>query len=548
MKSSLDVLFLRRPVLNYVSPPICDVLFSSSSGPVIILNPLGHLSGVTGHIAGGSGRWHLSWDNYPGALCYSVYRATDREHPDSSEYVVIAECINGGFDTGPGCYRISAITLDGETPLSEPLCSGPPEVITDDADNVLANSARLHGQVNPEGVPTSVYFEYGLNLSYGTNTPPQDIGAGATYSPFSEDILGLTASTTYHFRAVGVSDIATVYGDDKSFTTPAGGGGGGVGDDSMPLNNAVYEPGRDKIFAVRGGYVYRLNATTGVKEAAARFICPDFDDSYIAYDSVSDRLYAGNWMTFSKNDFPAHRVKNLVQIDPDTLVATPYSPTLLYDALPVSGDTFSEGPRNLLAIGGRIYGTYFDGETGGFTHTWSLDPGSVTVIAGDSADLTGCPLSSFAFDGDLALLWVPGNGKIYAFDVPALTADGSVNVNGTNSAAKGCCYRSGYLYCTLYNLGGRFSYQVEKINTTNGAIHSTINLTRPAANPVNIRYNPYNDRIYVPTWNDNAVVVINPNDDSVTVFTGFDSPYDVVFTPTKSWAVQHGVAGLKEIV
>lgn len=231
MKTSLDVLFLRRPVLNYVSPPICDVLFSSSSGPVIVLNALGHLTGVTGGIAGGSGRFRLSWNNYPGALCYSVYQAVDPAHPDTSEYVIVAECINDTFfEPGTsGCFRISAITPDGETPLSDPICSsntfGPPEVITDDATNVASASARLNGRVDPKGFPTSAYFEYGLTTGYGINTPPQDMGFDTNFSPFSEDIIGLSGSTTYHFRAVGVNANGTVFGEDKTFTTPGGGGG-----------------------------------------------------------------------------------------------------------------------------------------------------------------------------------------------------------------------------------------------------------------------------------------------------------------------------------
>lgn len=215
-----------------MSPPICDVLFSSSSGPVIVLNPLGHLTGVTGVIAGGSGRFSISWDSYPGALCYSVYKATDSAHPETSEYIIVAECIPGTIfePITAGCYRISAITTDGETPLSNPICSGntfgPPDVITDDAMEITSASARLNGQANPSGFPTSAYFQYGLSTGYGINTAPQDMGDSTIFSPFLEDIVGLSGNTTYHFRAVGVNANGTAYGEDKSFTTPGGGGGG----------------------------------------------------------------------------------------------------------------------------------------------------------------------------------------------------------------------------------------------------------------------------------------------------------------------------------
>jgi hypothetical protein len=144
----------------------------------------------------------------------------------------VAECIPGTIfePATAGCFRISAITTDGETPLSNPICSGntfgPPEVITDDATDVASASARLNGQVNPAGFPTSAYFQYGLTTGYGINTAPQDMGDSTIFSSFLEDIIGLSGSTIYHFRAVGVNANGSTFGEDKSFTTPGGGGGG----------------------------------------------------------------------------------------------------------------------------------------------------------------------------------------------------------------------------------------------------------------------------------------------------------------------------------
>lgn len=136
MNQAFEYLFLRRPRIDYISPPICEALFSSSGGPVIVLNPLTPQSFPTGLILGGVGNFTLSWDAYPGALCYSIYKA-DSTDPFGS-YTIVAECIpNPPVDLttfGPGDYRVSAITPDGETPLSLPIhVSGgggvcPPEV------------------------------------------------------------------------------------------------------------------------------------------------------------------------------------------------------------------------------------------------------------------------------------------------------------------------------------------------------------------------------------------------------------------------------------
>lgn len=54
------------------------------------------------------------------------------------------------------------------------------------------------------------------------------------------------------------------------------------------------------------------------------------------------------------------------------------------------------------------------------------------------------------------------------------------------------------------------------------------------------------DRIYVPTGRGNAVVIFNPNTNTVQeVKTGFDVPFHIVATDTKVWAVQRSAPGLK---
>src|SRR6185436_8701423 len=230
MNNAIEVLFLRRPRIDYISPPICEAIFSASGGPVIVLNPLSSQGFPTGLILGGSGSFFLSWDNYPGALCYSIYKA-DSSDPFGS-YTIVAECIpNPPFDTQPfgaGCYRISAITANGETPLSIPTCTSSinppvlPEVVTNAADNIQEASARLNGFVSPHGNTTSVHFEWGLTTAYGNVTGIQSTGVAET--AFLDSIASLSVNTTYHFRAVASNIAGTVTGVDRSFTTLASGG------------------------------------------------------------------------------------------------------------------------------------------------------------------------------------------------------------------------------------------------------------------------------------------------------------------------------------
>lgn len=125
---TIDVICARRQALIYVSPPFCEVDFSSSGEPVIVLNPFRRRRGPTGFVVIAGGRLRFRWDTVPGAICYSLYRR------EGGEYVLVAECFPCDEcepDTccfecetcAPGCYVITAITEDGETEPSNEACS-----------------------------------------------------------------------------------------------------------------------------------------------------------------------------------------------------------------------------------------------------------------------------------------------------------------------------------------------------------------------------------------------------------------------------------------
>jgi hypothetical protein len=99
-----------------------------------------------------------------------------------------------------------------------PPVTGPPVAITNPATLIASFSAKLNGSVNPHGLTTSVYFQYGTTSSYGLTTAPQS-HSGNTSQDVSAHISGLTASTTYHFRIVTTNSAGTRYGSDETFTT-----------------------------------------------------------------------------------------------------------------------------------------------------------------------------------------------------------------------------------------------------------------------------------------------------------------------------------------
>ena len=96
-----------------------------------------------------------------------------------------------------------------------------PAVKTLKATNVDSTTAKLNGTVIGYGLPTIVTFEYGTTTDYGsTVTAFQSPVSGDSITHVSADISGLTSITYYHFRVTAVNSRGTVYGDDRTFTTP----------------------------------------------------------------------------------------------------------------------------------------------------------------------------------------------------------------------------------------------------------------------------------------------------------------------------------------
>ena len=91
-------------------------------------------------------------------------------------------------------------------------------VMTLPATAIAAASATLNGTVNPNGWPTTAWFQWGTTTNYGNLTGATDLGSGWTTLPLSAPLTSLTPGTTYHFRAAATNIVGVVYGSDQSFT------------------------------------------------------------------------------------------------------------------------------------------------------------------------------------------------------------------------------------------------------------------------------------------------------------------------------------------
>ena len=172
-----------------------------------------------------------NWSSVSGA---TGYRLDVSPNSSFSTYVAGYQNLNVGNTTSRSVsglnasttyyYRVRAYNGNGTSGNSNVVSvttlspTGPPVVITNPATLIASFSATLNGSVDPHGLTTTVYFQYGTTTNYGSTTLSQ-IKTGNTYQSISANLGGLTASTTYHFRLVAMNTAGTRYGTDRTFTT-----------------------------------------------------------------------------------------------------------------------------------------------------------------------------------------------------------------------------------------------------------------------------------------------------------------------------------------
>jgi len=131
-------------------------------------------------------------------------------------------------ELSPGTYYWSVQTVDhgfrGSTFAPEasfliPAAPGTPSVITEVPTSVTCFDALFNGFSNPNGLPSSVWFDYGLTTNYGTSSQVSNIGNGTSEIAVHLHSADLIPSTTYHVRLVATNSSGTNFGLDRTFRT-----------------------------------------------------------------------------------------------------------------------------------------------------------------------------------------------------------------------------------------------------------------------------------------------------------------------------------------
>jgi plastocyanin len=192
--------------------------------PVVITNPAAFIASFSATLKGSlnpdglSTTFHFQYGTTTG---YGLTTAPQTQNGNTSQPV--SANINSLTAHTTYHFRIVASNTAGTTFGSDRTFTtlpptGFPIVTTNPGTNVTASSARLNGTLDPHGLSTTVYFQYGPITSYGSRTP-NHIKTGNDYQNVFASISGLTAGTTYHFRIVATNTVGTRYGTDRTFTT-----------------------------------------------------------------------------------------------------------------------------------------------------------------------------------------------------------------------------------------------------------------------------------------------------------------------------------------
>ena len=183
-----------------------------------------------------------------------------------------------GLQTGRTYHFRIVATSDAGTATGKDAVvttSSAPTVTTSDASPVGTSSATLRGSVNPNGLSTTFWFEYGTSTSYGSKTSSHNAGSGTSTRNESSSISGLKPATTYHFRLVAQNSSGKVAGLDRVLTTvgaPAAqtGAAQGVGPSTATLAGTLDTKGRATTWWFEYGTTTKYGTATSQKSGGSQ--------------------------------------------------------------------------------------------------------------------------------------------------------------------------------------------------------------------------------------------------------------------------------------
>ncbi len=118
-------------------------------------------------------------------------------------------------------FRLTATNADGTTVGSDGTFKtlAGPGVTTGAASGVSQSQATVACTIDPNGLQTNWYVQFGQTTGYGTQTSSKSAGSGSSSVGVSVTLTGLQSGKTFHYRCVGTNSVGTTNGSDATFFT-----------------------------------------------------------------------------------------------------------------------------------------------------------------------------------------------------------------------------------------------------------------------------------------------------------------------------------------
>jgi uncharacterized protein (TIGR02145 family) len=115
-------------------------------------------------------------------------------------------------------FAVNATGIGYSSQIAFQTKGGPPQALTEMAILRPNDTVLLVGKVKGNDLATTVSFEYGTTVNYGsTATALQSSLSNAELVEVSTKLSGLQRNTTYHFRIRAENEKGIAYGEDKTF-------------------------------------------------------------------------------------------------------------------------------------------------------------------------------------------------------------------------------------------------------------------------------------------------------------------------------------------
>ncbi len=273
-------------------------------------------------------------------------------------------------------YKAYATNIEGTTYGGEQsfttLAAAPtaPTTSTAAASAITSTTATLNGDITSDGgadisARGFVYATSNADLTIGA-TGVTNVTASGTTGTFNSAITGLTAGTTYYYRAYATNSVNTTYGDEQSFTTLAKptvstAAASAITSTTATLNGNITSDGGAAITA--RGFVYATSntdliiGTTGVTNVTASGTTGTFNSAITGLTAGTTYYYKAYATNIEGTTYGGEQSFT-------TLAAAPTAPTtstaaasaITSTTATLNGDITSDGGADISARG-FVYAT-----------------------------------------------------------------------------------------------------------------------------------------------------------------------------------------------